>query len=85
MKNLYNKLVNFLLKHIDKVLHFAFGMLIMLILSIFLPLWLSFLITVLVGAGKELFDQIVYKGFDWVDLGITTAGALITLICLILI
>ena len=79
---MYQKILNLLLKHTDKVFHFTAGMAICLIASIFLQLWMAALIVFLFGLGKEIRDKISYGLFDWKDLGATLMGGLFVIICL---
>ncbi|MDR1054319.1 MAG: hypothetical protein LBL90_00435 [Prevotellaceae bacterium] len=81
---MYTKLLNFLKVNFDKVLHFTAGMLIMLVVSIFFPLWVALLAVCVAALAKETRDQIVYRGFDWRDLVVTVAGGLLAWICLLL-
>ena len=81
---MYTKFLNFLKANFDKVLHFSFGMLIMLLVAIFFPTWLAFLAVCVAALFKEVRDEIVYRGFDWRDLVITVAGGLLVWVCLLL-
>lgn len=59
----------------DKMLHFMFGALVASFASITLHMsWYSILPTIVVGLGKEIFDFITTKNFDWRDLLATTLG-----------
>jgi uncharacterized membrane protein len=80
---MYQKIMNYLTNYQDKVLHFSAGMIICLIASIFLPLWMSFVLVLAAGIGKETRDQIVYRGWDWLDLLATISGGTFVLLCLI--
>jgi len=81
---MYQKIINLITKNNDKVYHFLAGMIICLLFQIFFPLWLSLGVTFLFGLAKEIRDQVVYKGFDWVDWAVTIAGGLFAAICLII-
>ena len=52
----------------DKANHFLYGFLIFMISQYFLNDYLSFGIVFAFALGKEIKDQIVYKGFDYNDL-----------------
>jgi hypothetical protein len=80
---MYTKLLNFLKANHDKVLHFTAGMLIMLLVAIFFPVWVAFLSVCVAALGKEVRDHVVYAGFDWRDLVITVAGGVLVLVCLL--
>jgi hypothetical protein len=81
---MYTKMLNFLKANFDKVLHFTAGMLIMLLVAIFFPMWLALLCVCVAAFAKEARDQIVYRGFDWRDLVVTVAGGVLVWICLLL-
>jgi hypothetical protein len=80
---MYIKLLNFLKANHDKVLHFLFGILIMLLTTIFFPVWVAFLSVCLAALLKEVRDHFAYAGFDWRDLVITVAGGLLALVSLL--
>jgi hypothetical protein len=61
----------------DKANHFIYGFLIFIISQIFLNDYLSFGIVFLFALGKEVKDQIVYKGFDYKDLIATLIPSII--------
>jgi hypothetical protein len=81
---MHTKILNYLLKHTDKMLHFTAGMIIFLIASVFLPVWLAVCMVVLAGLAKEVRDKISYGGFDWIDFAATIAGGIFVWICLYL-
>lgn len=56
---------------IDKANHFIYGFVIFVLSQYFLNDYYSFGIVFLFAIGKEIKDQIVYKGFDFKDLLIT--------------
>jgi len=61
----------------DKLLHFVAGFSIALIGSILFGKETGFALAILAGIGKEIRDQIVYGGFDIMDLIVTIAGGLL--------
>jgi hypothetical protein len=81
---MYLEILNFLKLHFDKVLHFAAGMIIMLMVAIFFPVWVAFLSVCTAALLKEARDHVVYRGFDWRDLVITIAGGVLVWVCLLL-
>jgi hypothetical protein len=81
---MYIVALNFLKLHFDKVLHFLFGILIMLLVAMFFPAWVAFLAVCLAALLKEVRDEIVYSGFDWRDLVITVGGGVLVWVCLLL-
>ena len=79
---MYNKILNVLTKHTDKVLHFAAGMVVCLIVFIPLGNYYALLAAVMAGLGKEIRDKISYGRFDWLDLLVTVAGGAFVFACL---
>ena len=61
----------------DKANHFLYGFLIFMISQYFLNDYLSFGIVFAFAIGKEIKDQIVYKGFDYKDLLVTLLPSII--------
>ncbi len=61
----------------DKANHFLYGFLIFMISQYFLNDYLSFGIVFAFALGKEIKDQIVYKGFDYKDLLVTLLPSII--------
>ena len=51
----------------DKLLHSFYGTLIYLLLSLFSPI-VAILTVIFVAIAKEVYDEIVYNGFDWKDI-----------------
>jgi hypothetical protein len=80
---MYTKILNFLKANFDKVLHFTAGMIIMLVVAIFFPLWVALLAVCVAALAKEARDHVVYRGFDWRDLVVTVAGGLLVWVCLL--
>jgi hypothetical protein len=80
---MYRKLVTWLSSNQDKVWHFTGGMIICLICSVFLPAWAAFLLTVAAGIAKEIWDEVSYGSFDFVDLAATAAGGALVFGCII--
>lgn len=64
----------------DKANHFIYGFLIFIISNFFLQDYLSLLVVVLVGLGKEIYDEYKYGGFDVVDLIYTILPAMIIVV-----
>jgi hypothetical protein len=81
---MYTKMLNFLKAKFDKVLHFLAGIIIMLVVAIFFPLWVAFLSVCVAALAKEARDHVVYRGGDWRDLVVTVAGGLLVWVCLLL-
>jgi hypothetical protein len=81
---MYTKILNFLKANFDKVLHFTAGMIIMLRVAIFFPLWVALLAVCVAALLKEVCDELAYGGFDWRDLVITVAGGVLVWVCLLL-
>jgi hypothetical protein len=61
----------------DKILHFVAGLLIGLS-ALFIPTCYAFGLVVIAGIGKEIKDQIVYRGFDIYDFWYTLAGGVVS-------
>lgn len=51
----------------DKLLHSFYGTVIYLLLSLFSPI-VAILTVIFVAIAKEVYDEIVYSGFDWKDI-----------------
>ena len=62
---------------LDKANHFIYGFLIFIISQLFLNDYFSFGIVFLFAIGKEIKDQIDYKGFDYKDLIATLLPAIL--------
>ena len=61
----------------DKANHFLYGFLIFIISQYFLNDYFSFGVVFAFAIGKEIKDQITYKGFDYKDLLVTLLPAII--------
>ena len=61
----------------DKANHFLYGFLIFMISQYFLNDYISFAVVFAFAIGKEIKDQIVYKGFDYKDLLVTLLPSII--------
>ena len=61
----------------DKANHFLYGFLIFIISQYFLNDYISFGIVFAFAIGKEIKDQIVYRGFDYKDLLVTLLPSII--------
>lgn len=61
----------------DKANHFLYGFLIFIISQYFLNDYLSFGVVFAFAIGKEIKDQIIYKGFDYKDLLVTLLPSII--------
>ena len=69
---------------LDKANHFIYGFVIFILLNIVLNDLHSLLVVFIFAIGKEIKDQIVYKGFDYKDLLVTLLpGIILTLTNLI--
>ncbi len=63
----------------DKFLHFIAGMIIAAFVALVIPtgrLW-CIVPAVVIGFAKEVYDEISYGGFDWLDLAYTIVGGFI--------
>ena len=56
----------------DKLLHSFYGTVIYLLLSLFSPIF-AILTVIFVAIAKEVYDEIVFSGFDWKDIIATIA------------
>lgn len=70
------------MKHIDKLLHALCNMVIVLALSD-VNIWVAFGVAVVASIGKEVVDQIRYKGWSWFDLLADEIGMAIALVWVI--
>ena len=62
----------------DGLKHIIVSAIIITILNIFLPIWLSATITLVIGIGKELYDKISDKGCaEWKDIVCDIIGIII--------
>ena len=64
---------------IDKILHFVVGALITALVALFVPEGapIAFLVAIVAGFAKEIFDRFTDGNFDFLDLFATWAGGLI--------
>lgn len=69
MDKIFQKLAS--IQH-DKLLHSFYGTVIYLLLSLFSPI-VAILTVIFVAIAKEVYDEIVYGGFDWKDIIATIA------------
>lgn len=56
----------------DKLLHSFYGVLIYLVAALVSPLF-GIIAIVVIAIAKEVYDEIKYGGFDWVDIVATVA------------
>ena len=56
----------------DKLLHSFYGVLIYLVAALVSPMF-GIIAVVIVAVAKEVYDEIKYGGFDWVDIVATVA------------
>lgn len=80
MKELLIKL-NLPLIPLDRANHFIYGFALFLLLNIFLQDIYCLIIVSAIAIVKEIRDEIVYKGFDIVDIVFTIIPALSIFIC----
>jgi hypothetical protein len=52
----------------DKANHFIYGFVIFILSSLIMSNLISLCVVIVFALGKEIRDQIVYKGFDYKDL-----------------
>lgn len=58
MKKIYNKIANFLCSFTsDKYIHFIVCMILVQLISLFIPVLYAMLIIFILGLGKEIFDS----------------------------
>ena len=60
----------------DKILHFAVCLVLAAAITIIRGWLPAFLIVMLIGLAKEIYDEAHYQGFDWKDLVADAAGTL---------
>lgn len=56
----------------DKLLHSFYGVLIYLVAALVSPMF-GVIAVVVIAIAKEVYDEIKYGGFDWVDVVVTVA------------
>ena len=56
----------------DKLLHIFYGVLIYLVAALISPVF-GVIAVVVIAVSKEVYDEIKYGGFDWVDI-VATVG-----------
>ena len=56
----------------DKLLHSFYGVLIYLVAALVNPMF-GILAVIVIAIAKEVYDEIKYGGFDWVDIVATVA------------
>lgn len=56
----------------DKLLHSFYGVLVYLIAALVSPMF-GIIAVVVLAVAKEVYDEIKYGGFDWVDIVATVA------------
>ena len=56
------------MKYQDKIAHFAVSFMLTCILSVFVNIYLASLIVLLVGIGKEIYDNYKRGGYSWKDI-----------------
>ena len=62
----------------DKLKHIVVSAIIAVALNLFLPWWVTGLITLAIGVGKEVYDKVSGKGHpEWEDLAADLVGILI--------
>lgn len=74
------KIIDFLASiRADRLLHFIAGMIITAVVAIVLPKAapLAFIMAFVAGFAKEVFDEINYGGFDYVDMLYTFVGGVV--------
>lgn len=73
------------LREDDKILHIRYSAVILFSLSIFVSLPLSFLLTFLIGLGKEYWDHFYGSGFCYYDMLANLVGMVITIPVILLL
>lgn len=68
----------------DGALHILCSLVIFLVLSVFFPLWIAIIATVLVGIGKEVYDKISYGLFSWKDILFDSIGIVLAVLIFLL-
>ena len=75
-----SKVLNYLasIPH-DKLLHSFYGILIYVVASLVSPMF-GIIAVVVIAIAKEVYDEIKYGGFDWVDIVATVAIPVVLLL-----
>ena len=60
----------------DKLLHSFYGVLIYLVAALVSPVF-GIIAVVVIAVAKEVYDEIKYGGFDWVDIVATVAKPMV--------
>jgi hypothetical protein len=58
----------------DKITHYAVSYTIASVLSVFLDFYLACFLVLMIGIGKEIYDNATDGTFDWYDLGADILG-----------
>lgn len=69
---------------LDGALHILCSLVILLVLSVFFPLWIAIAATVLVGIGKEVYDKLSYGLFSWKDILFDSIGIVLAVLIFLL-
>lgn len=69
---------------LDGALHILCSLVILLVLSVFFPLWIAISATVLVGIGKEVYDKLSYGLFSWKDILFDSIGIVLAVLIFLL-
>ena len=69
----------------DGLLHITVSMLLVIAASVLLPVWLSALIALAIGAGKEIWDKYNGGACNWHDIICDVAGITVGLMIAIII
>ena len=68
----------------DGLLHLTVSALLVIAISVLLPVWLSALIALLIGIGKEIWDKYHGGACNWHDVICDVAGIAVGLIIVII-
>lgn len=77
-----NKLLGWMA--MDGALHILCSLVILLVLSVFFPLWIAIVATFLVGIGKEVYDKLSYGLFSWKDILFDSIGIVLAILIFLL-